>query len=1078
MSKTATTEKVRAYTLAKELKLETKDLLELCKELGYESIKNQLSGVEPEQVVGLKKRLKDGPSKNAPSMNLAPPKPVAPLAPPKVLDHKVRTIAPAKPKPVKPEGEPEETSAEAEVPTPTAQAEETPSEAAPQTPVAEVASAPEAPAAPPVSTGPPPTSMMSSHSPTQQSRGVQSLLNPNRMPSVGNRSSQGPPRTIGSGAPNRPTTAPPTVAPPVVPHPPHPPQHQPTQPHAPAATAPKPPSGPVMPPQQRQNPGAPQQLGGQGPAQRATMPTSGPTQAPTTRSINPFARPPRSSAGGMPSRNPMSGGNPMQARPPAGPGAAGPGGKAPTVAPPVSKSMKLTVEQIKKLREMEQKRGQKVSIGDVPKQITGQQPDVPEKKDAAGRPIRPPMVRTDDTGESEEDKKKKLPGSVAGRDGRHASRQGRDRKATTAKGAVIIGAGGQVDLIEQAAGSRRGPRAALLAKMKRRNNQQIIKREGPVEISLPVTVRSLSEAIGMKVGDLSKQLLAETQKLYGINSVVEFDAAEIIAINKGITLVAKRVLTAEDLLLEGFEKRAREVDPALLRPRPPVVTIMGHVDHGKTSLLDKIRAEYGHESNVVDTEAGGITQVLRAWRVEKDGKPVTFLDTPGHEAFTMMRARGAKVTDIVVIVVAATDGVMPQTEEAINHALAADVEIIVAINKIDMPNANIDKTRRQLYQLNLLPDNMGGDVPFVETSAITGAGVGDLLDAIAVIAELAEYKADPSHPASGTCLEAYLDADHGVMATLLVQQGTLHKGDVILCGSSHGRVRAMFDDLGQAIEEAGPSMPVKIFGLDPVPDADDPFYAVDDVATSANIAQKRADRYRERSLVNLSPKSLDQLKEANARTKITELKLIIKAEARGSIEAIKRELEKLTHEEIRCRVLHAGVGAISESDVTLALTSPADTLVIGFNVTADDAAIHLAKERDISLQEYDIIYKLVEDITAALEGRLKPIEEVVHLGRAVVREAFKITKVGSVAGCYVTSGVIERSARVRVIRDGTVIYPPSERTLGLDSLKRFKDDAKEVKEGYECGLKIVGFEDVKVGDVIEAFRIDSKMRKL
>jgi translation initiation factor IF-2 len=436
------------------------------------------------------------------------------------------------------------------------------------------------------------------------------------------------------------------------------------------------------------------------------------------------------------------------------------------------------------------------------------------------------------------------------------------------------------------------------------------------------------------------------------------------------------------------------------------------------------------------------------------------------------------VTDIVVIVVAATDGVMPQTEEAINHALAADVEIIVAINKIDMPNANIDKTRRQLYQLNLLPDNMGGDVPFVETSAVTGAGIGELLDAIGVIAELAEYKADPSHPASGTCLEAYLDADHGVMATLLIQQGTLHKGDVVLCGSSHGRVRAMFDDLGQPILEAGPSMPVKVLGLDPVPDADDPFYAVDDVATAASIAGKRADRYRESTLVNLSPKSLDQLKEANAKNKITELKIILKAEARGSLEAIKREFEKLTHEEIRCRVLQAGVGAISVSDVTLALTSPADTLVIGFNVTADDAALRLAKERGISLDEYDIIYKLVEDVTAALEGRLKPIEEVVHLGRAVVREAFRITKVGVVAGCYVTQGVIERSARVRVIREGTVIYPPSERTLGLDSLKRFKDDAKEVKEGYECGLKIVGFEDVKVGDVIEAFRIDTKMRKL
>jgi translation initiation factor IF-2 len=1066
-----TIEKVRVYILAKELALETKDMLELCKELGYEGIKNQLTGLEPEQVAGLKKRIKEGP-KHAPAAKPALPKPGLPAALPKGIDTKVRTIAaPAKPKaPARPADEAHVPEGEVGQVT-----EAPPTEPEAAEPFVAAEANVVAPAPAPM--GPPPASMMPSNMPTQ-SRGVQSLLNPNRMPSVGNRPS-GPSGPRPTNAPHRPTTTPPTV-----PHPPSAVPHP--QPHPVATqTAPPPNVGPpklptqAPPQQQRQNPGAPQQLPGQaGPSgpPRPTAPVSGPTQAPTTRSTNPFARPPRANAGGMPSRNPMAGGNPMQARPPGGPG------KAPAVAPPASKSMKLTVDQIKKLREMEQKRG-KVSMDQVQKQITTPTADAgsPEKdkpKDASGRPVRPALPRPDDSGESDEDKKKKLPGAVAGRDGRHASRQGRDRKASTDKGAVIIGAGGQVDVIEQAAGSRRGPRAALLAKMKRRNNQQIIKKEGPVEIALPITVRSLSEAIGMKVGDLSKQLLAETQKLFGVNSVVEFDAAEIIAINKGITLVAKRVLTAEDLLLEGFEKRAREVDPELLRPRPPVVTIMGHVDHGKTSLLDKIRAEYGHESNVVDTEAGGITQVLRAWRVEKDGKPVTFLDTPGHEAFTMMRARGAKVTDIVVIVVAATDGVMPQTEEAINHALAADVEIIVAINKIDMPNANIDKTRRQLYQLNLLPDNMGGDVPFVETSAITGQGIGELLDAIAVIAELAEYKADPSHPASGTCLEAYLDADHGVMATLLVQQGTLHKGDVILCGSSHGRVRAMFDDLGQPIEEAGPSMPVKIFGLDPVPDADDPFYAVDDVATAASIAGKRADRTRERSLVNLSPKSLDQLKEANAKIKITELKIILKAEARGSIEAIKRELEKLTHEEIRCRLLHSGVGAISESDVTLALTSPQDTLVIGFNVTADDAALRLANERGISLREYDIIYKLVEDVTAALEGRLKPIEEVVHLGRAVVREAFRITKVGVVAGCYVTQGVIERSARVRVIRDGTVIYPPSEKTLGLDSLKRFKDDAKEVKEGYECGLKIVGFEDVKVGDVIEAFRIEIKMRKL
>jgi translation initiation factor IF-2 len=540
------------------------------------------------------------------------------------------------------------------------------------------------------------------------------------------------------------------------------------------------------------------------------------------------------------------------------------------------------------------------------------------------------------------------------------------------------------------------------------------------------------------------------------------------------------VKSAKELLLEEFEKQANEVDIEKLRPRPPIVVIMGHVDHGKTTLLDRIREEYGLTSDVVSTEAGGITQVLRAWRVEKDGKPVTFLDTPGHEAFTKMRARGANVTDIAVIVVAATDGVYPQTEEAIAHARAAEVDIIVAINKVDMPNANVDKTRRQLYQLNLLPDDMGGDVQFIETSAVTGQGIGALIDAIALQAELADppLVADPEHRPSGTCLEAYLDGERGVMATLLVQQGTLRKGDVILCGASHGRVRAMFDDLGRAVTEAGPSTPVKVYGLDAVPDADDPFYFVENIGKAAEIAEQERKLIREAELVKFSPVSLDRLREQNAKVKITELKVILKAEARGSVEAIKKELEKLVHEEVRCRVLSAGIGAISESDVTLALTSPADTLVIGFNVTADDDALRLAESRGISLNEYQIIYNLVDDVKAALEGRLKPIEEVVHLGRAVIRETFKVSKVGTIAGCYVTSGVIERSARVRVIREGTVIYPPPEKTLGLDSLKRFKDDAKEVREGFECGMKITGFDDVKVGDVIEAYRIDIKQRTL
>jgi translation initiation factor IF-2 len=439
-----------------------------------------------------------------------------------------------------------------------------------------------------------------------------------------------------------------------------------------------------------------------------------------------------------------------------------------------------------------------------------------------------------------------------------------------------------------------------------------------------------------------------------------------------------------------------------------------------------------------------------------------------------MRARGAQVTDVAVIVVAADDGVMPQTEEAINHAKAAGVSLVIAINKVDMPSANITKTRQQLYGLDVLPDNMGGDTPFVETSAATGKGIDELLDQLAVVAELKELKANPKRHAKGTCLEARLSEDEGVQATLLVGNGTLHRGDIVLCGATYGRVRQMYNDLGKPIQEAGPSVPVRITGLDYVPDASDEFQVLDDLNMAADIAARRRQKQRETTVTKRQPLTLERLTEH----KIDELKVILKADFRGSIEAIRKELDKLQHAEVRVRVLEAGIGLITENDVWLALASPEDTMIVGFNVVPDDNAMKLAEERGIKISEYNIIYNLTNDIRAALEGKLKPREEVVHLGRAIVRETFKISRVGTIAGCYVTTGNIKRNAKVRVIREGVVIYPPADRSAGLESLKRFKEDTGEVREGFECGIKVAGYDDIKVGDVIEAYRVDQVQRTL
>jgi translation initiation factor IF-2 len=942
----------RVYQLAKELGVESKELLDYCKELGYD-IKNQLSALSGDQADAVVARAKAGPQGGV-AVAVAPPPPIHSNK----LDSRIKNLTPR--------SAVRTGDSRHGVPAPAAE------------PVIE------APPAPAVAVTPvaPPTS-------------------PVKEPA--------PPSVAAHAAP----TAPPAAAPPL-----HARPHS-TPPAKPVSTPPAPPRPPAQ--------GAMRNLG--------STPRPGDGSAPTgpRPRVNPLLG--RGRAGyGIVSRSPTASPPPTLRSQ-----------QAPKPPPPKGPQKLANIPQ----HLMD--RGGPITVKDVMDAHKA-----PPPGGAAGV-VTPPDA--EEEGEDGKGKGKVRPGGVAGRDVRRA---GRDLRAKERKSVGVQVQGGRVLVVEDERENRLRRGGKLRPKIKRPGT---IERKGKVPVTMPITVRALSEAIGLAAGKVLQKLMG-LGMMATINSVLESDTAELVATDAGVELDIRKPQDAEERLTESLKQPD---EPDQLQPRPPVVTIMGHVDHGKTSLLDKIR-----HSNVVDTEAGGITQVIRAWRVEHNGKPITFLDTPGHEAFTKMRARGAHVTDIAVIVVAATDGVMPQTEEAINHAKAAGVSIVVAINKVDMPNANVSKTRQQLYGMEVLPDNMGGDVPFVETSAATGQGIDELLEAILLVAELKELTANPDKPAQGTCLEAHLRGDEGVFATLLVREGTLRKGDIVLCGASHGRVRQMYNDAGRSITEAGPSVPVQITGLDDVPEADDPFQVVDDLAQAREIAEKRAARRHEAGQAPLSVRTLESL----GGVQVTELKVILKADFRGSVEAIRKELEKLQHEEVRARLLHTGIGAITVSDVQLALTSPRDTIIVGFNTTPDDDALRLADERGIQVREYNILYNLTADIKAALEGKLKPREEIIHLGRAIVRQVFKISRVGTIAGCYVTKGMIERSAKVRVIRGGVVVYPPAERVAGLESLKRHKDDVREVKEGMECGLKIAGYDDIKNDDVIEAYRIEQVMRTL
>ena len=594
-------------------------------------------------------------------------------------------------------------------------------------------------------------------------------------------------------------------------------------------------------------------------------------------------------------------------------------------------------------------------------------------------------------------------------------------------------------------------------------------RSGPVElkssavVETPVTIRSLSEAMGRPAKSLIS-VLFQQGRMASINDAIDEETAQEIALELEVELTIKRPRDLEAELVASLDV---EEDPDGLELRPPIVTILGHVDHGKTTLLDAIRS-----TNVVDGEAGGITQHIAAYQVLRNDRLITFVDTPGHAAFGEMRARGANVTDIVVLVVAADDGVMPQTVECISHARAAGVPVIVALNKTDLPESNIDKILADLAANEMIPVEWGGDVEVVRTSALKGDGVDDLLETILLTAELHELKANAERNATGLCLEAFRDEGRGSLAWLIVQTGTLSKGDVIVCGAGYGRVRAIYNDRDELIEEAGPSTPVRIAGLDQVPGAGDHFHVLDGLDQARDVAELRRERGRtETLLASGRPKTMEEILEAARAGEAQDLPLILKADTPGSIEALRGELGRFEHPEVRVQVLHHGVGGVNESDVMLAVASGA--IIIAFHVVPDENARLLADAESVDVRRYDVIYEVVDHIKAALEGLLAPEEVEVSTGRAVVLQTFHISRYGTIAGSRVLNGTIGRNDRIRVIRNQTVLndYP-------IASLRNEKDDVREVRRGMECGIRLDGFNDIKEGDELQAFRIDQVKRTL
>ena len=603
-------------------------------------------------------------------------------------------------------------------------------------------------------------------------------------------------------------------------------------------------------------------------------------------------------------------------------------------------------------------------------------------------------------------------------------------------------------------------------KKQRKRNEKVQEKYIPpkavlTNITIPdsLTVKDLAESLKKTSTEIIKKLMA-----YGVmatlNNEVDFETATIIAEEYGVKTEKAIQVSEEDILFDDDEVQ----DDLKLQPRPPVVVVMGHVDHGKTSLLDAIRS-----AHVIDSEAGGITQHIGAYTVKANDRLITFLDTPGHEAFTAMRARGAQVTDIAILVVAADDGVMPQTIEAINHAKAANVSIIVAINKIDKPGANPDKVKQELTEYGIVAEEWGGDAIMVPVSAKKRENIDQLLEMVLLAADMLELKADPDRQAKGTVIEAKLDKERGPVATVLVQRGTLKTGDSLIAGSTFGRIKAMTSDKGYAIKAAGPSMPVEILGMDEVPEAGEVFYAVTDEKVAKQLVEKRKFKQKEQQFKATAKVTLEDLFTQIKEGKVKDLNIIIKADVQGSVEAVKQSLEKLSNEEVRVKTIHGAVGAITESDVTLAQVSNA--IIIGFNVRPGANVTEVAKNAEVDMRLYSVIYKAIEDVQAAMKGMLEPTYQEVVLGHIEIRQTFKVSGVGTIGGAYVTDGKVQRNSEVRVVREGIVIHEGK-----LASLKRFKDDVKEVAQGYECGVSVERFNDIKEGDVIEAFIMEEVKR--